>query len=121
MTNLFNDEDNVLALEELMYILFIFASFISINATNELKEANNKQFYNQSGIQEQYILANYIFLIVFITFLIRNYKVLEKLDINSEEYKYAKATFIGSLLTVIGQILIIYYFSNTTTYKKECN
>jgi hypothetical protein len=29
MTNLFNDEDNVLALEELMYILFIFASFIS--------------------------------------------------------------------------------------------
>ena len=116
MDSFFDNDDNLFALEEIMYILFIFASFISINATNEKKESLYNKNIDKKSIKEQYLLSSYLILIVFITFLIRNYKTLEKTDKNSEEYKYAQTRFIGSLLIVIGQLFVVYYSSNTTTY-----
>jgi hypothetical protein len=46
----------------------------------------------------------------------RNYNNLMKEKTNSKEYHLLEIRYFGSVLLVLGQILVIYYLLNTESY-----
>lgn len=118
MENIFNDKFKLLNLENLMYILFIIASLIDIFTNEKVRIAFKNQETPGNELRERYIIAGFLILIVFIVFMIRNFNNLNKLTKEDEEYPFAEIRFIGSVLIVIGQFMTLYYFINTTNFKK---
>ena len=75
----------------------------------------NNQSPNEN-IRDEFLLANYIGLFIFITFLNRNYNTLNDLEEGTEEYELAKLRIYGSYFFIIGQLIVIYYLYNTSTF-----
>lgn len=116
MNNIFNDKYEVLNIENISYAFFIIASIIDLKANENLKNFYLKNEKPNEDLRNEYIFASSLILTVFIVFMIRNHYNLSKITKNENEYNYAYIRFIGSLLIVIGQILVLYYFYNTTNF-----
>lgn len=112
-----NEKIKLLNLEIFMYVFFIVASLISIEANNQAKNNIFKGDDINEELRQQYLFSSYLILFVFIVFLKRNYNNLNNLSIDDPEYNFAQIRLLGSILVVLGQILIIYYLLNTTTFK----
>lgn len=118
MENIFNDKFKLLNLENVMYILFITASLIDIDINEKVRIAFKNQETPSNELRDSYIIAGFLILIVFLVFMIRNFNNFSKLTKDDEEYPFAEIRFIGSVLIVIGQFMALYYFINTTNFKK---
>ncbi len=114
--NIFNDKMELLDIEDFCFILFIIASLIDINGNEQARIFLLKNKKLNNDLRNQYLLASFLILIVFFIFYLRNLNNLNKLDGKNQEYIYALTRYIGSLLIVLGQILIIFYYFNTTTF-----
>lgn len=117
MNNIFNNKFELLNVENTMYFFFILASMIDIKANEKTRCLYIQNLEPKEDIRQQYILANILILIVFIIFMLRNYNNLSQLSKHSQEYKIAKARYIGSVCIVSGQLLVLYYFYHTTNFK----
>lgn len=118
MENIFNDKFKLLNLENIMFILFIIASILDIDTNEKVRIAFKNKETPGNDLRDSYIIAGFLILIVFIVFMLRNYNNLSKLRPEDEEYPFAETRFIGSVLIVIGQFMTLYYFINTTNFKK---
>ena len=112
-----NEKLKILDIEVFMYTFFIVASLIDIEANMQAKYNVQQGKELNEDLRKQYLLASYLILTVFIVFMKRNYYNLENLSIHEKEYMFAEIRLYGSILIVIGQILIIYYLYNTTIFK----
>lgn len=107
----------LLDIENLMFIFFIIASLIDIMANEKSRELllNNNDLNEE--LRKEYLFASYLILFVFIIFMERNYNNLMMLDEDDEEYKFAKIRLFGSMLIVLGQLYVIYFYMNTSLFK----
>lgn len=113
------EEIHLLDIEDLMYILFIVGSFINIQTNEKVRNFKIQGITLNDEIRDEYLLASFLILIVFIVFAVRNYKNLTKLKKGSNEYNLAEIRLLGSILLVIGQCMIIYYLDHTDTYSSS--
>ena len=105
-------------IENFILSLFIAAAIIDILANEDIK----KSYVRGDGKEDarkKFILASLLVLIGFSYFVYHNYKKLKQLNPNSQEYHYAYIRFIGSVFAVIGELLILYYFLNTSQLKNR--
>lgn len=114
-----NEKYKKLDLENYMFSLFIIASLLSIDVNEKAKNAYKKEDPHLEDLRKEYIVIGYLILFVFIVFLERNSNNLDKLNKDNEEYEFAKIRLYGSILIVLGQLLILYYLYNTTTLKSK--
>ncbi|MCM1260960.1 MAG: hypothetical protein NC182_07520 [Prevotella sp.] len=114
---MFNDKMQLLNIEYTMYIFFIIASLIDIDANVKTRKLYLYRDSPDERLRQQYIVANILILIVFIVFLLRNYEKLIQLSKENPEYKNAWLRYIGSVSIVSGQLLVLYYFYHTTNFK----
>lgn len=112
----FDDKYNLLDIENLCFILFIIASVIDINGNEQARKLYQQNKKLNNDLRNQYLLASFLILFVFIVFFLRNLNNLNKLSKDSKEYPYAFMRCIGSLAIVVGQSLTIYYYQNTTNF-----
>lgn len=117
MNHMFNDKIQLLNIEYTMYIFFIIASIIDIEANIKTRKLYQYQEPLNEALRQQYIVANILIFIVFIVFLLRNYENLMQLSKEDSEYKNAWIRYIGSVSIVSGQLLVLYYFYHTTNFK----
>ncbi|MGM9971227.1 MAG: DUF973 family protein [Anaeroplasmataceae bacterium] len=117
MKNFFDDKYELLKIEKLCYYLFIYASIIFIITTNEVKSFYDQNKKPDKNIRNEYVFSSIIILIVFVIFMIRNYNNIKKLNKNDKEYENALIRLIGSIFIVIGQIMVVYYFYQTTNFE----
>ena len=117
MEKTLEEKIKLLYIEDLMFSLFIIASLIDIIANEQSRTllSNNKNLNEE--LRQKYLFASYLILFVFIFFMERNYNNLTMLNEDDEEYYWAKTRFIGSMLIVLGQIYVIYFYTNTTIFK----
>lgn len=104
-------------IENNLYILLILNSLINLDANYKLKNnlLNNKK--PNEEIRNEYLLASYILLFIFIMYFIRNSDTLEHLEKGSEEYNLARLRVIGSYLLICAQFITVYYFLNTSNFE----
>ena len=114
-----NEKLKMLDLENYMFAIFILASLLSIDANEKAKEEYKKENPLNEDFRKEYLLVGFLILSVFIVFLERNYNNLDKLSKKNKEYDFAKIRLYGSILIVLGQLLIIYYLYNTTTFNHQ--
>lgn len=102
----------------MMYIFFIIASVIDMDANMKTRQLSAYRDSPDETLWQEYIIANILILIVFIVFLLRNYyenlKPLSKEDL---EYKTTWQRYMGSVSIVSGQFLVLYYFYRTIHFK----
>lgn len=114
-----NEKYKKLDLENYMFSLFIIASLLSISANEKARSNYKKESPLNENLRKEYIFISYLILFVFIVFLERNYNNLNNINEDNEEYEFAKVRLYGSILIVLGQLLIVYYLYNTTTFKNK--
>lgn len=117
MNHLFNDKIQLLNIEYTMYIFFIIASVIDMDANMKTRQLYTYRDSPDEALRQEYIIANILILIVFIVFLLRNYENLIHLSKEDLEYKTAWLRYMGSVSIVGGQFLVLYYFYHTTNFK----
>lgn len=116
MDNHKKEKINLFDIEMLMYFLFIIAACIDLYANEQTRNLYQKNQPLNEEIRQEYILANWLIFIVFITFMIRNYYNLQQLSKESIEYQIAQIRLIGSILIVVGEALVLYYFYSSTIF-----
>lgn len=104
--------------EDLAFILLIVSGILDILGNDDLKNYYTNS-YGKEDARKKFILSSCIILIAFGYFVYRNYKKMKELDPFSEEYKYAYSRFIGSLFLLVGELLILYYFINTSQLRDD--
>ena len=117
MNKTYEEKINLLDIDNLMFCLFIIASLLNLDANEKMKESYLYNNVSKEKIRKQFIFSSYLILIVFIVFMKRNYDNLNKLNNKKSEYNFALIRLYGSILIVIGQILVIYYLYNTNNFQ----
>lgn len=105
-------------IEDFAFLMLIVAVLIDLSGNDDLK----RYYTSASGKEDarkKFILASLVIVCVFAYFAYKNYKRLNKLDPNSEEYKWLHIRFIGSLFVVIGESLVLIYFINTPSLNEN--
>lgn len=113
MNESFERKLNELRIEDFLYVVFIVAIIIDLLANNETKKALFGKNYEHNP-SKLYIIAGLLVLLVFIFFAIRNYKEMQKQIIGTRTYNLARMRFLGSVLIVIGQLLVVFYLLNVS-------
>ncbi|MDY2575603.1 MAG: hypothetical protein SOW55_06530 [Bacilli bacterium] len=117
--SIWDDEINVLDIENILNLIFILASLIEIEGNNTLKKKILNNISPNGNDKQKYLIANILILFVFIAYVSRNYHNVLVLDKNDPEYKPSLSRLIGSIIIVIGEILVINYFLKTTKFNKK--
>ena len=112
MNNNINEKINDLSMENIFFMLFIISALLDLTGNECLKETFLGK-KTQEDARNKFILASSLLVVVFAYFAYHNYQRLKEFDENSAEYHYAYIRFIGSLLALIGEAMVLYYFVNT--------
>lgn len=98
-----------LLFEDNISIIFIILSILNIKANNIVEDAlitNNYENYNKAiKIYKFNIIVS---ILIYIYFVIRNYSFYERAIENNEDPSFEKIRIIGSVLILIGTILLAY-------------
>lgn len=117
MNTNYEEKIKLLDFENQIYLLLIFATLLNYDTNLKLKNLYlNNQGPNEN-IRDEYLLANYIGLFIFIVFLKRNINTLNDLEEGSKEYELAKLRVYSSYLFIMGQLIVIYYLTNTSNFE----
>lgn len=112
-----NEKIDMIEFENLIYLLLIFAALLNIDTNERLKNLYKNNKTPNESIRNEYLFASFVGLYVFSSFLKRNYNTLNNLEEGTEEYELSKLRVIGSYFFIIGQLIVIYYLLNTSTYE----
>lgn len=98
-----------LLFEDNISIIFIILSILNIKANNIVEDAlitNNYDNYNKAiNIYKFNIIVS---ILIYIYFVIRNYSFYERAIENNKNPSFEKIRIIGSVLILIGTILLAY-------------
>lgn len=98
-----------LLFEDNISIIFIILSILNIKANNIVEDAlitNNYNNYNKAiNIYKFNIIVS---ILIYIYFVIRNYSFYERAIENNKNPSFEKIRIIGSVLILIGTILLAY-------------
>ena len=117
--SIWDDEISVLDIENILNLIFILASLIEIEGNNKLKNKILNNIRPDGRNRQKYLISNILMLFVFIAYVSRKYHNVLTLDKNDPEYKPSLSRLLGSIIIVIGEILVINYFLKTTRFNKK--
>lgn len=97
-----------LRFEDFLYYTFLVATIIFLLANNDTR----KQLFGKKSddASKLLLIAASLILLVFIFLAIRNYKELLTKKCGTQDYSNSKIRFIGSVIIVFGQSLVVIYF-----------
>ncbi|MGM9858477.1 MAG: hypothetical protein ACI311_04415 [Bacilli bacterium] len=119
MNNKNDEKYKILNIEVFMFLLFILASCVDLFNLGKTKVLYDLDQPLNEEIRQKYIVANVLILIVFTVFMIRNYNNLKNLSKDSEEYEIAMRRLIGSILIVLGEVMVLNYFYKSTVFNNN--
>lgn len=117
MNTNYEEKIKLIDFENQIYLLLIFATLLNYDTNLKLKNLYINNQGPNKNIRDEYLLANYIGLFIFIVFLKRNINTLNNLENGTEEYELAKLRVFGSYLFIMGQLIVIYYLMNTSNFE----
>lgn len=120
MNNFTTNEYNRLLFEDNISIIFIIISLINIKANNIIEDAIITNDYNnyQKAIT-LYKINIIISILIYIYFIIRNMAFYNQAINNNEDGYYEKIRVIGSILILIGTILLAYTLFSDSSEQGE--
>lgn len=101
--------------ENTLFILFIFLCLINIDANNKTKEyvkTNDINFKNEAD--NMFILTITVSIFIYLYYFNRNYNAYK--NASKRNKKLLEVKVYGSLLLVIGAVLLLYFQKNQTSF-----
>ena len=103
-------------IEDNIYYLLIVNSLINLDANKKLKKRLLKNQNPNNEIRNEYLFSSYILLYIYLVFLVRNQENLDNLEVDDENYELENLRVLGSYMFILAQMIVIYYFYNSSNF-----
>lgn len=101
--------------ENALFILFIFLCFTNIDANNKTKEYIKTGDVNfKKEANDMFVLTISVSIFIYLYYFNRNYNIYKNASKNNK--KLLEVKVYGSLLLVIGAVLLLYFQKKQTSF-----
>lgn len=105
-----------LNIDEFIWVVFIFLSILNICGDELEKKCIISDDNNKKELAKKiFTITVFISLLIYIYFANRNYKNIKKAKLNNGDTKLLELRFLGSILVVVGVILLLYFQINSSS------
>ncbi len=103
--------------ENFLLFLLILGTVISLDGNYKLIKRYKENKNPNKEIRDEFLFSNYLVLFTLIIFLNRNINNLNDLEKGSKEYEISSLRILASYFFIFGQLIVIYYLYNTSTFE----